>query len=88
MRLALYGFGHVGRALARLLVATRDRHDFTVTAIVTARHGAVVDRRGIDLAAELCAQLLEADVPGLHFYTLNFSKATREVYAKAGLVSV
>ncbi len=49
---------------------------------------AEIRARGIDLAAELCAQLLEADVPGLHFYTLNFSKATREVYAKAGLVSV
>jgi len=49
---------------------------------------AEIRARGIDLAAELCAQLLDADVPGLHFYTLNFSKATREVYAKLGLVSV
>jgi methylenetetrahydrofolate reductase (NADPH) len=47
---------------------------------------AEIRARGIDVAAELCAQLLEADVPGLHFYTLNFSKATREVYAKLGLV--
>ncbi len=49
---------------------------------------AQIRARGIDLAAELCAQLLEADVAGLHFYTLNFSKATREVYARLGLVSV
>ena len=48
---------------------------------------AEIRARGIDLAAELCAELLEADVAGLHFYTLNFSKATREVYAKLGLVT-
>jgi methylenetetrahydrofolate reductase (NADPH) len=47
---------------------------------------AEIRARGIDVAAELCAQLLDADVPGLHFYTLNFSKATREVYTKLGLV--
>ncbi|MSQ37086.1 MAG: 5,10-methylenetetrahydrofolate reductase [Chloroflexi bacterium] len=46
-----------------------------------------IRRRGIEVAAELCAQLLEAKVAGLHFYTLNFSKATREVYARLGLVT-
>jgi methylenetetrahydrofolate reductase (NADPH) len=47
---------------------------------------AEIRSRGIDAAAELCAQLMDARVAGLHFYTLNFSKATREVYAKLGLV--
>ena len=51
MRLALYGFGNVGRALARVLLATGA--GFTVTVLVTKRHGAVVYGGGIDLAAIL-----------------------------------
>ena len=51
MRIALVGFGSVGRALARMVIAKRA--PFTVTAIGTARHGAVVDPNGIDLATIL-----------------------------------
>lgn len=36
---------------------------------------------GVALAAELCEQLLDGGAPGLHFYTLNRSKATREIFA-------
>src|SRR5262249_22105689 len=40
---------------------------------------------GVEAASELCRALMEGGVTSFHFYTLNRSPATREIYANLGL---
>lgn len=46
---------------------------------------AAVERVGIHYAAEQCANLLDHQVDGIHFYTLNKSRATRDIFRSLGL---
>jgi methylenetetrahydrofolate reductase (NADH) len=46
---------------------------------------AAVRAEGVAIATELSDQLLEGGAPGLHFYTLNRSRATREIWSALSL---
>ncbi len=46
-----------------------------------------VERAGIHYAAEQCANLLNEGIDGIHFYTLNKSHATREIFKSLGLAN-
>lgn len=46
-----------------------------------------VQRLGVEVAVDLSRDLLAMGAPGLHFYTLNRSTSTREVYEALGLGS-
>jgi methylenetetrahydrofolate reductase (NADPH) len=66
---------------------------YSVPADVVARLEPLADdpkalrRAGIELACQLCQDLIDAGAPGLHFYTLNRSTATREIYSSLSLTT-
>lgn len=44
-----------------------------------------IERIGLNYASNQCGELLDEDVDGIHFYTLNKSKATLEIYRNLGI---
>ncbi|MFZ2503597.1 MAG: methylenetetrahydrofolate reductase [NAD(P)H] [Nocardioides sp.] len=65
-----------GREVPAEVLAPIARHEGDAAAVRTA---------GITAAAELAETLLDGGCPGLHFYTLNRSLATREIFARLQL---
>jgi methylenetetrahydrofolate reductase (NADPH) len=47
-----------------------------------ANDAAEIEKLGVAWATEQCRELLETGVRGIHFYTLNRSKATLQIYAQ------
>jgi homoserine dehydrogenase len=82
VKVAMLGFGRVGRALARLLIAKADvlsrEYDLTVTitGISTHSHGLAINPAGLDLAAAL--RLVEA---GEKLDTLHQSAPVQDMQA-------
>jgi methylenetetrahydrofolate reductase (NADPH) len=48
-------------------------------------HASAISRVGTHWATEQCRDLLDHQVRGIHFYTLNRSDATRQIYENLGL---
>ena len=61
MRLALIGYGNVGRAFARLLESKRASYPFRITAIHTARHGTAYGDHGLPVEPEFGPAASSAD---------------------------
>ncbi len=70
------------RSMERMVELSRRELPDEVRARLTpyADDPARLREEGIAIATELCEALLDAGAPGLHFYTLNRSKATREIF--------
>ena len=71
------------RSMERMVELSRRQLPVEITERLTpfADDPAALRAEGIAIATELCEELLAAGAPGLHFYTLNRSKATREIFA-------
>jgi methylenetetrahydrofolate reductase (NADPH) len=65
-------------------LSRREVPPWVVSRIAAYDEAASVRAAGIGIATELCDRLLAEGAPGLHYYTLNKSTATRQIHADLG----
>ena len=75
------------RTLERIVVLSGAKFPPSLADRLHAEDGdrAATRKVGVEFAAGMCDRLLAEGVPGLHFYTLNGSRATQEIYQLLGL---
>ena len=73
------------RRMAELAAGSRFPAKLLTALVRAGSNQESVRRVGLHYATEQCADLLNHKVAGIHFYTLNQSSATREIYANLGL---
>ena len=56
--------------------------------LATVRDPAEVKKIGVEIASQLCIDLVEAGAPGLHLYTLNRSEVAKQIKVNLGTVLV
>ena len=78
MRLALIGFGNVGRAFARLLEKNRSVYPFRIVAIHTATHGTSYDDSGFGAPAASVDEFLKRARPEIVLELTTLQPATGE----------
>jgi methylenetetrahydrofolate reductase (NADPH) len=70
----------------KLLTKMAELGGTPIPASIAARFAAVEDnpedvrKLGVEIALNLCNDLIDAGVPGIHFYTMNSSTATSEIF--------
>ncbi len=79
---------NVGQVTRMAEMSGTDVPSWLVDRLTAAHDAADAKQIGIELASELCLDLIDAGAPGLHLYTLNRSEIAKEIRVNLGSVLV